>query len=570
MADQGFDSPYHVPQQSRRDKLRVGCSLDNTTNNHLHNNSLQPFYDPSSIMSSSDLLTCASFQHGVKEERMNLMTTYISSCSSSTSHNHLYMDPQPQPSFHINPNHIQDLNNSSNPNNYLASSQVRILDQSFNGVLSSGQGLSLSLSSQQNSAPLSLNLQRSYQQPYDLSRSSVPLGPFTGYASILKGSRFLKPAQQMLEEICDVDRGNFQSEKFSADACLLDPSPLDNLSRNDVSDDDPNRSKKSKLLCMLDEVYKRYRQYYQQMQAVVTSFETVAGLSTAAPFAHLALKAMSKHFRYLKNAITDQLQFTIKSYGQVTYGKDGMSRAENADSSIYGQKPVQNMGFIEHQPVWRPQRGLPERAVTVLRAWLFEHFLHPYPTDTDKLMLAKQTGLSRNQVSNWFINARVRLWKPMVEEIHNLETKQKPSQRDEQYADKTNNHLHAADSVPSENASTSSQRVHDLPTKRSRDDYSNNLMTAGEEPMNLLYGNAVRHQHIGVGMNGPVGTSGVSLTLGLQNNGIGMSEPFAMNAARRFGIEASNEGLVMGTFETQNRQFGRDYIGSQLLHDFVG
>ncbi|KAG0454184.1 hypothetical protein HPP92_025488 [Vanilla planifolia] len=46
-----------------------------------------------------------------------------------------------------------------------------------------------------------------------------------------------------------------------------------------------------------------------------------------------------------------------------------------------------------------------------------------YPTDTDKHMLAMQTGLSRNQVSNWFINARVRLWKPMVEEIHTLETK---------------------------------------------------------------------------------------------------------------------------------------------------
>lgn len=27
------------------------------------------------------------------------------------------------------------------------------------------------------------------------------------------------------------------------------------------------------------------------------------------------------------------------------------------------------------------------------------------------------------QVSNWFINARVRVWKPMVEEIHTLETK---------------------------------------------------------------------------------------------------------------------------------------------------
>lgn len=49
--------------------------------------------------------------------------------------------------------------------------------------------------------------------------------------------------------------------------------------------------------------------------------------------------------------------------------------------------------------------------------------INRYPTDTDKMLLATQTGLSRNQVSNWFINARVRVWKPMVEEIHTLDTK---------------------------------------------------------------------------------------------------------------------------------------------------
>ncbi|PIM98649.1 hypothetical protein CDL12_28870 [Handroanthus impetiginosus] len=81
-----------------------------------------------------------------------------------------------------------------------------------------------------------------------------------------------------------------------------------------------------------------------------------------------------------------------------------------------------------------------ERAVSILRAWLFDHCLHLYPTDTDKHILATQTGLTRNQtdlsitlptlvtrnngfaarsvdqVSKWFINARVRLWKRMVEE----------------------------------------------------------------------------------------------------------------------------------------------------------
>ncbi|WOH09628.1 hypothetical protein DCAR_0729086 [Daucus carota subsp. sativus] len=73
--------------------------------------------------------------------------------------------------------------------------------------------------------------------------------------------------------------------------------------------------------------------------------------------------------------------------------------------------------MIQHN-AWRPQRQLPKRSVSVLRAWLFEQFLHPYPKDSDKHMLAKQTILSRSQVSNWFINARVRLWKPMVEEMY--------------------------------------------------------------------------------------------------------------------------------------------------------
>lgn len=36
-------------------------------------------------------------------------------------------------------------------------------------------------------------------------RSTGPLGPFTGYATILKSSKFLKPAQQLLEEFCRVN-----------------------------------------------------------------------------------------------------------------------------------------------------------------------------------------------------------------------------------------------------------------------------------------------------------------------------------------------------------------------------
>ncbi|URD73066.1 Homeobox domain containing protein [Musa troglodytarum] len=50
------------------------------------------------------------------------------------------------------------------------------------------------------------------------------------------------------------------------------------------------------------------------------------------------------------------------------------------------------------QHSWRPQRGLPESSVSILRAWLFEHFLHPYPKDSEKLVLARRTGLTRSQI----------------------------------------------------------------------------------------------------------------------------------------------------------------------------
>lgn len=116
--------------------------------------------------------------------------------------------------------------------------------------------------------------------------------------------------------------------------------------------------------------------YYQQVQAVVASFESVAGLSNAAPFANLALKALTKHFRCLKDAITDQLQFATKSHGKMSYERDESQRVESSGKAAYGMRSFQNTGLVD-QPVWRPQRGLPERAVTVLRAWLFEHFLHP-------------------------------------------------------------------------------------------------------------------------------------------------------------------------------------------------
>ncbi|TKY63348.1 BEL homeodomain protein 9 [Spatholobus suberectus] len=603
---EGFEA-YHVPQQSRRDKLRVVV----TQNQHglVEPSTLLPLYDPSSFI-SSDLLTSFhnSQKHnlgcGVKEERSNLMMGFAggggimnngsssSSCCSSNSSSVSYLDPES--SLPLNQATIQVINNNNNNNSnnmFLYQAQnLREFDQGYNNngeiMVFKPEPLSLSLSSHNNG----VNLQRYGSVAYgdkvggggggcviyggsglsEVSRSTVPMGPFTGYASILKGSRFLKPAQQLLEELCDV--GGVCAEKMVADASLMEPippPPPESSSEDPLGDHGGDQCrKKSRLLTMLDEVYRRYRQYYQQMHAVVTSFEYVSGLSNAAPYASLAIKAMSKHFRCLKNAITDQLQFANKAHFHISNRKDESPRFGNSDRGPYSQRP----GFLEHQPVWRPQRGLPERAVTVLRAWLFEHFLHPYPTDTDKLLLAKQTGLSRSQVSNWFINARVRLWKPMVEEIHMLETRQaqKNLQKEECCRNKSSAHLPSDNSIVSENPSTSTDKFQEATYKRAINELPN-IPVRTQEQLNLP---CTSNQPGGVGVSmGGSASNSVSLTLGLyQNHGIGLAEPFSLNAAQRFGValETNNEGYVMSGYESQNRHFGRDVIGGQLLHDFVG
>jgi len=51
-----------------------------------------------------------------------------------------------------------------------------------------------------------------------------------------------------------------------------------------------------------------------------------------------------------------------------------------------------------------------------LRAWLFQHLTHPYPSEDQKKQLAQDTGLTILQVNNWFINARRRIVQPLIDQ----------------------------------------------------------------------------------------------------------------------------------------------------------
>lgn len=462
------------------------------------------------------------------------------------------------------------------------------------------QNFALSLSSSSSNPPP--------PPPQPRRAHAAPFGPFTGYAAVLGRSRFLLPAEKLLEEICDVGGAASRVDRSASDEGLLDADPMESIDHEMdgadrvASDAGPisgaeQQWKKTRLISMMEEVCKRYRLYYQQVHTVINSFETVAGFSNAAPFAAMALRAMAKHFKCLKGMILSQLRNITKAPA----GKEGLSK----DIAMFGlaggsaaalQRGSSVGAFGQPHNIWRPQRGLPERAVSVLRAWLFEHFLHPYPTDGDKQMLAKQTGLTRNQVSNWFINARVRLWKPMVEEIHNLEMRQVHKHP---VLDKGQHVLHhqtqhsfessGKPSDPSDSQlgqSSSITRNHNIPASQGfADELSEMSHSIQQGQVTFAYNgmsaphhslaSSQHHQQAGpMSGIGGAGNGGVSLTLGLhQNNRVCIAEPLPAsvppNLAHRFGLEEVSDPYMMGSFGNQDRHFGKE-IGGHLVHDFVG
>lgn len=266
---EGFEPYYHVPQQSRREKLRV---LAQNQPSLVESTPLFSLYDPSLI--PSDLLTCHNqpgpmfhSNHTInvplscdKENQgcsRGVGVVNSSSCSSSS-----YLDPANIQVNNNNPFLYQPQNLHQN---------LREFEQCYNG------GSSEMMVFKPDPLSLELNLQRYGSVIYGdkvgggvsnevFSRNTVPLGPFTGSAMILKGSRFLKPVQQLLEEVCDVGvRGIYSDKVAAADddaASLMEPQPLESLSGGGITgvddligDRNEGRKKKPRLLTMLDEVF---------------------------------------------------------------------------------------------------------------------------------------------------------------------------------------------------------------------------------------------------------------------------------------------------------------------------
>lgn len=101
----------------------------------------------------------------------------------------------------------------------------------------------------------------------------------------------------------------------------------------------------------------------------------------------------------------------------------------------------------------KSKRGvLPKHATQVMKSWLFQHIVHPYPTEDEKRHIATQTNLSLLQVNNWFINARRRILQPMLD----------ASNPDGSKAKKPKNQSRPVQRFWPENIATLQQQVHQL------------------------------------------------------------------------------------------------------------
>ncbi|GMF12999.1 unnamed protein product [Phytophthora lilii] len=114
----------------------------------------------------------------------------------------------------------------------------------------------------------------------------------------------------------------------------------------------------------------------------------------------------------LQFAISAQRELRLPSFS-ATYELEPTPAASSADEE--DAPPAEKLAAQRRKKGTRRGTLHPE-AKNVLKAWMFspEHFAHPYPSEEEKEELANEAGIEVKQLSNWFTNARKRLWQPVL------------------------------------------------------------------------------------------------------------------------------------------------------------
>ena len=212
---------FHVPQHSRREKLRFppdATAGDSPAPHHQHQHQTGAWPPPA----------------------------FYSYASSSSSY-----------SPHHSPTVVQG---QLVPNGLAAQQHHHQLQQQ---IPTQNFSLSLSSASSNPAAATPPTPSRRQQQLGGPAPAVGPCGPFTGYATVLGRSRFLGPAQKLLEEICDVGGAAAHVDRSVPDEGLLDADPMDDAGHElDGAASDAagpisgaeQQWKKTRLISMMEEV----------------------------------------------------------------------------------------------------------------------------------------------------------------------------------------------------------------------------------------------------------------------------------------------------------------------------
>lgn len=189
------------------------------------------------------------------------------------------------------------------------------------------------------------------------------------------------------------------------------------------------------------------------------------------------------------------------------------------------------------------------------------------------------------QVSNWFINARVRLWKPMVEEMYLEEQKDggAATADENDVVQNQNNPSRNEDQKPSHeqlvriDSECLSSIINNNPdkndakkSKTTLDHHHNSYARVGESydgAMELDFSSSYTTHHHSAG-------GGVSLTLGLHQLGEGGGGGVVSQSSLFYARDQMEECQPVQyssllESENQNLQY-RNLMGAQLLHDLAG
>ncbi|GER32111.1 BEL1-like homeodomain protein [Striga asiatica] len=181
--------------------------------------------------------------------------------------------------------------------------------------------------------------------------------------------RFVHAVQEILAEIARYSLENVDSTSYYSGSDFPEFSPQD----NNHSHEHEIVTRKKHLLSLLQLVDDKYSQCMDEIHTVTCAFHAVTELDPNL-HARFVLPGVSFMYRNLRERISSH----ILSLGQSSHQDLGETRDDSSFETSFIQKQwaLQQLSKRDQQ-LWRPQRGLPEKSVSVLRAWMFQNFLHP-------------------------------------------------------------------------------------------------------------------------------------------------------------------------------------------------